>query len=243
MRLQGHEEFEMPGKTQALYPAARDVARLVAGREPDQALVAHYEIWAATLAAQRIISERVLKRSEARAAFAYVARAAGRLAAPLSTWTISDLLKDPTLGAFPELDDLRRLLDRLLIRAIAAKTSPMLVKDDGTTRSGRSRVNHPGAIKPKTMAAGMILLGFQEVRGRLPGPRNPDALEAADCLWRLSTREFPDIVRLEEGPRRGEDPTSGWRRHFVEALAENPILEGFHDDFVGQLRAGLAKEA
>jgi hypothetical protein len=115
----------MPGKTQALYPAARDVARLVAGREPDQALVAHYEIWAATLAAQRIISERVLKRSEARAAFAYVARAAGRLAAPLSTWTISDLLKDPTLGAFPELDDLRRLLD--------------------TSNSGHRRENFPHA--------------------------------------------------------------------------------------------------
>jgi hypothetical protein len=233
----------MPDKTEALHPTARDVARLVAGGEPPQALVAHYEIWAVTLAAQRIISGQALKRSEARAVFDNVARAAARLAAPLSLCQITDLLGDPALGAFPEIDEFYLLLRTLVIRAIAASRAPALVNEDGSTRSGRGRVNHPDAIKPKTMAPRMILHGFEIVRGRLPGSRNVQVLEAADTLWRLSTHEFPDIVRLEDGPRRGEDPTSGWRRHFDNARAENPILAEFHDDFIGQLHTRLVGEA
>jgi hypothetical protein len=85
----------------------------------------------------------------------------------------------------------------------------------------------------------MIILGIQEMRGKSPGSRHFDASEAADLLWRVSTRELREVVRLEDGPRRGEEFWTGWRRYFDEALAEDPILGDFHDDFVRQLRAAL----
>ena len=133
-------------------------------------------------------------------------------------------------------------------RARSTLESSALRTSDGTAPRGLGRVGPEGATQPKAVVAGMIILAWEAMHGRRPGPRNPGACEAADLLWRYVTdilwkSSLDKRLGLNEEAARGENRLTQWRRHFETALADEPILGSNHKEYMRHLREARAQEA
>jgi hypothetical protein len=187
-------------------------------------------------------------RRDAREWLTNIHRAAEILISALAHAPSRELLEGTDLGPIPEADALVPALRGVQSRALSALQSPGLMTADGTAPRGRGRVRPAGATHPKVMVAGMIALAWKDVRGRLPGPRNTRACQAADLLWRFTTGlmekgRLDKRLALNDEAARGNDRLTQWRRHFEAALAETPILGLNHKEYIRHLDEARAREA
>ena len=229
-------------------PTARDVARAVAGDEPPEWLVDHFHHWAPTIMLERSIAAMAFTRTDARRWLTNVERAAEILISAVTYAPSRELLERTGMGAIPEIGELVLALRGVQSRALSTLESPALMTSDGTAPRGRGRVGPGGATHPKVVVAGMIILAWEDIRGRPPGPRNSEACEAADLFWRYITDILWKLgldkrLGLNEEAARGTTRLTQWRRHFEAALAEEPILGSNHKEYMRHLREASAQEA
>ena len=232
----------LPRKSKPPPGPQRDIARAVAGDEPPEWLVDHFRSWAPAIMIQRSVAAMAFTRADARERLKNVDRAAEILIATIAYPPSRELLEPTDLGVVPEVGELIGALRGVQGRARAALQSPSLRMEDGTAPRGRGRVALEGATHPKVAVAGMIVLAWEEVRGRRPGPRNREAWRAADLFWRWTTGMVPKRVRLKEQAPRGKDRLTHWRRYFAAALAETPILGSNHEAYARHLRQARAQQ-
>jgi hypothetical protein len=220
----------------------RTIALRIARKEPSEWLVTHFRHWLPTLALEICISNMMPTRSDALKWLANVETAARFLRMGLGHQPSRSLLQEEKLGVIPNLGELLQQLKFLEERAQCASKSPGL-----TT----GKVQFEGANKHKVSTAGMIILAWEEVRGQRPSPRNRDAWEAADCLWRLSNKlvdewgilaKFGKRLDIKKDVQRGEDRLTGWRGYYEAALEQQPVFGLNHDEFLRHLRIGRSSE-
>jgi hypothetical protein len=197
---------------------------------------------------ERSIAAMAFTRTDARRWLENVDCAAEVLISAVAYVPLRELLERTDLGAVPDAGELVQALRGVQSRARSAIRSPALTTSDGTAPRGRGRVRPEGATHPKVAVAGMMILAWEDFRGRRPGPRNLSACEAADLLWRyisdiLWKRGLYKRLGLKEEATRGKKRLTQWRRHFEAALAEEPILGANHKEYMRHLREARAREA
>lgn len=188
----------------------QEIAQTIAEDETPAWLAEHLRRWAPSIFVGRAVEKRQPSRSEMRRCLVKIKDAASLLQRALAEPATREFLEADPFQAIENIGGLDWVLKDLADRADRASRSPALTTKTGKTRAGRGSATPTGAYSAQTYCALLVAEIWKYFRGNYPAPRNRQAAQAADGLWRAAGGERNGW---------GDDPLNAWRRHFICARA------------------------
>jgi hypothetical protein len=213
---------------------------LCKGVPPNKKLVQHFRRWARPMEGYpKIAQTPPMTRKKVVRALKGLDEAAHTILTGLTNGQQMHFVMSPEFPPFDRVAMIRLLTD-FRERCQVAIGSPTLTSK-GRVKPGPETYPGHGA-NPRLFCASAVLLAWQVVYGKYPGPRNPWATKAAEALFYLVQPRRPPRRTTKDDVAKDRDPLTAWRVPFEEAGKQEPLLGGLHDSYVESVRSAIADD-
>jgi hypothetical protein len=213
---------------------------LCKGVPPNKKLVQHFRRWARPMEGYpKIAQTPPMTRKKVVRALKGLDEAAHTILTGLTNGQQMHFVMSPEFPPFDRVAMIRLLTD-FRERCQVAIGSPTLTSK-GRVKPGPETYPGHGA-NPRLFCASAVLLAWQVVYGKYPGPRNPWATKAAEALFYLVQPRRPPRRTTKDDVAKDRDPLTAWRVPFEEAGKQEPLLGGLHDSYVDSVHFAIADD-